>query len=156
MTFYRVPFSAIFSAALIIFTALSLSSQDARAEIPTVFQDNKIAVSGADVVAYFTNGRHVKGTNTFTAKHDGAIWQFSSAANRELFKAEPVKYAPQFGGYCAYAVSQGATATTIPEAWSIVDGKLYLNYSLGVKTRWEADKARYISQAKKNWPGVLK
>ncbi len=156
MSFYRAPFSAIFSAALIIFTALSLSNQDARAEIPTVFQDNKIAVSGADVVAYFTKGRHVKGLNTFTAKHDGAIWQFSSAANRDMFKAEPVKYAPQFGGYCAYAVSQGATATTIPEAWSIVDGKLYLNYSLAVKTRWEADKTRYITQAKKNWPGVLK
>jgi len=139
------------------FTALFLLSAGAQSEVPAVYQDNnKIAVSGYDVVAYFTKGRPVKGLETISARHDGAIWYFSTTEHRDLFVAQPLRYAPQFGGYCAYAVSQGAVATTVPEAWSIVDGKLYLNYSLGVRGRWETDKASYISQASRNWPGVLK
>ena len=65
------------------------------------------------------------------------------------------KYAPQFGGYCAYAVSQGYTARTVAEAWSVVDDKLYLNYSLGVRKRWKKDIAGHIAAANKNWPEVL-
>jgi hypothetical protein len=86
----------------------------------------------------------------------GARWQFSSPESRELFKANPAQYAPQFGGYCAWAVSQGYTANTDPEAWKIVDGKLYLNYSKSVQKKWEQDIPKYIENGNRNWPGLHK
>lgn len=113
------------------------------------------AASGYDVVAYFTEGRPVEGSSAFTAQHDGANWHFASAANRDAFTAEPARYAPQYGGYCAWAVSEGYTAPTDPEAWKIVDEKLYLNYSKSVQDRWAGDIAGNISKADANWPNVL-
>lgn len=134
--------------------ALLLSSPALAA--PNVYQTGEgVAVNGADVVAYFTEGRPVDGNPAFSVQHDGATWQFASAANRDLFAADPARYAPQYGGYCAYAVSYGSTATTVPEAWKIVDDKLYLNYSTGVRTKWEKDIPDYIAKADANWPGVL-
>jgi len=114
-----------------------------------------VAASGYDVVAYFTESRPVEGSGDFTAEYDGATWRFASAANRDAFRADPARYAPQYGGYCAWAVAQGATASTTPEAWSIVDGKLYLNYSAGVQAKWEKDIPGHITQADANWPSVL-
>ncbi len=116
---------------------------------------SNIAASGYDVVAYFTDSRPVEGSKSFTAEYDGAEWRFSSAQNRDLFVANPVRYAPQYGGYCAWAVSQGYTASTVPEAWRIVDGKLYLNYSTGVQAKWEKDIPGHIAKADTNWPNVL-
>ena len=81
---------------------------------------------------------------------------FASAANRDEFAKAPEKYAPQFGGYCAYAVAQGHTASIDPEAWRIVDGKLYLNYSKGVQKKWEVDVSGFIKQGKENWPKLKK
>lgn len=112
------------------------------------------AIDGYDAVAYFTEGQPVEGDKEFSHDWKGATWRFSSAVNRDLFAANPDKYAPQYGGYCAYAVSQGYTASTEPDAWSIVDGKLYLNYSKSVRTRWEQDTAGYIADADTNWPGI--
>jgi YHS domain-containing protein len=129
----------------------------AVAKSPTVFQnDQKIAASGYDVVASFTDRRPVEGTDAFSAKQAGATWRFTSAEHRNLFVAHPEKYAPQYGGYCAYAVSQGAVARTVLEAWSIMAGRLYLNYSLGVRSRSKVDKLRYIAQADAYWPAALK
>jgi hypothetical protein len=85
----------------------------------------------------------------------GAAWRFASAENRERFEADPVAYAPQYGGWCAWAVAEGYTASTVPEAWKIVDGRLYLNYSRGVQRRWERDIPGNIARADANWPGVL-
>ncbi len=115
-----------------------------------------IAIKGTDPVAYFENQGPVKGKKDYEYEWKGAKWRFSSAENRDLFIADPERYAPQYGGYCAYAVSQGYTAGIDPEAWSIVDGKLYLNYSLDVQKDWEAMRDAYIEAANKNWPGVLK
>ena len=98
----------------------------------------------------------MKGSARFTFEHDGATWQFASAENRDRFAAAPQSYAPRYGGYCAYAVGNGYTASTDPEAWSIVDGKLYLNFSKGVQARWEARRDHYIQEADRNWPGVLR
>jgi len=110
------------------------------------------AASGYDVVAYFTESRPVKGSKSFTAEYEGATWRFASAENRDLFKADPVKYAPQFGGYCAYAVAKGSlNVSTVPDAWKIVDGKLYLNYSSGVQRTWESNMSNYITDAHNNW-----
>ena len=115
-----------------------------------------LAVSGYDPVAYFTAGKPVEGSSDFETEWNGATWRFSSAENLAAFEADPKVYAPQYGGYCAWAVSQGYTASTVPEAWRIVDGKLYLNYSLSVQSRWEGDIPGNIANADANWPGVLK
>jgi hypothetical protein len=86
----------------------------------------------------------------------GTTWIFASAENRDRFQADPERYAPQYGGYCAYAVSKGHTASIDPKAWTIVDGKLYLNYSKGVKKKWEQDVPGNIVKADKNWPDLHK
>ena len=85
----------------------------------------------------------------------GATFKFASAENRDIFRANPSNYAPQYGGYCAYAVSKGSTASTEPDAWNIVGDKLYLNYSLGIEKRWRKDIPGHIKAADENWPGVL-
>lgn len=113
------------------------------------------AASGYDVVAYFSEGKPVEGSDDFSYTWQGADWLFSSAENLAAFKANPEQYAPQYGGYCAYAVSQGYTASSVPEAWDIVDGKLYLNYSLDVQQQWQAKQPAYIEAADQYWPTVL-
>lgn len=113
-----------------------------------------LAIRGTDPVAYFTEGKPVDGSSDHTFEYMGATWRFSTAANRAAFLAEPEKFAPKFGGYCAWAVSQGYTASTAPEAWTIVDGKLYLNYSKSVMKDWLADRDAFIVKANKNWPGI--
>lgn len=115
-----------------------------------------IAINGYDPVAYFTQKKPVEGSAEHSLSWKGATWHFSSAENKSSFEAAPEKFAPQYGGYCAFAVSYGSTATTVPEAWTIVDKKLYLNYSIGVRSRWSADQKGHIAKADKNWPGVLK
>lgn len=114
------------------------------------------AVGGYDPVAYFTQGKPVEGKREFSTKWKGAEWRFATAANLEAFKADPEKYAPQYGGYCSWAVSQGYDASADPEQWSIVDGKLYLNYNADIQKKWSADKAALIKAADKNWPALLK
>jgi len=140
---------------VLIATLAAMTTTVASAGQSSVYQSGEGAASGYDVVAYFTENRPVEGSSDFTARHEGATWRFSSAANRDLFVADPAKYAPQYGGYCAYAVAQGSTASTVPEAWKIVDGKLYLNYSTGVQRRWESQQSGYIEPAITNWPSVL-
>lgn len=120
-----------------------------------VYENRGIAVDGSDVVAYFTEGKPVEGSSDITHDWNGVTWRFASAANRDSFAADPEAYAPQYGGYCAWAVAQGSTASTTPEAWRIVDGKLYLNYSKRVQRRWEEDIPGHIKAADANWPGVL-
>ncbi len=129
----------------------------ALAAKPNIFTGLKsgVAVAGYDPVAYFTENMPVKGKSSITLNHGGAQWHFASAANRKAFKANPAKYAPQYGCYCAYAVSQGYTAKGEPKVWKIVDGKLYLNFSKGIQRRWLRDIPGYIMSAKANWPSVL-
>ena len=113
------------------------------------------AIGGYDPVAYFTEGKPVEGSGDYTAKWKGADWRFASAANRDMFVAAPEKYAPQYGGYCAYAVAQNSTAKIDPTAWAIVNGKLYLNYSHDIQKTWIANRDAFIVAADKNWPSVL-
>ena len=113
------------------------------------------AIGGYDPVAYFTEGKPVEGSGDYTAKWKGADWRFASAANRDMFVAAPEKYAPKYGGYCAYAVAQNSTAKIDPTAWAIVNGKLYLNYSHDIQKTWIANRDAFIVAADKNWPSVL-
>lgn len=127
----------------------------AAARSPEIYAENGIAIDGSDVVAYFTEGRPVSGDAAITHDWRGATWRFASEENRATFAANPEAYAPQFGGYCAWAVSNDYIAPTVPEAWTIADGKLYLNFSKAVRRRWSRDMAARIAAGNRNWPGVL-
>ena len=113
------------------------------------------AVGGYDPVAYFTAGKAIPGSVDITLQHDGVMWRFASESNRDAFAADPARYAPQFGGYCAFAIAQGSIAKGDPEAWSIVDGKLYLNYDARIKATWLKDAKNLIAKGEKNWPAAL-
>jgi len=113
------------------------------------------AVKGTDVVAYFDEGRPVQGSADFEYEWKGARWRFASADHRDRFAADPERYAPAYGGYCAYAVAHGTTADIDPEAWKIVDGRLYLNLNARVKALWEKDVPGFIARADASWPRLL-
>jgi YHS domain-containing protein len=122
-----------------------------------VNKDGKgVAIKGYDPVAYFTQSKPVMGSASFTHDWMGSRWWFASAEDRDQFAAAPEKYAPQFGGYCAYGVSKNHTVSIDPEAWRIVEGKLYLNYSKGVQKSWLEDVPGNIKAAEQNWPKLHK
>ncbi len=136
---------------------LSVAPMPGRSLVDQVNKNGQgVALKGYDPVAYFEQGRPVKGSLKFPHEWMGATWWFASTENRALFSKDPQKFAPQFGGYCAYAVSEGYTANIDPEAWEIVDGKLYLNNSKGVQKKWEQDVQTRIGAAEKNWPSLHK
>lgn len=116
-----------------------------------IFQTSEGAIKGYDPVAYFTQSKPVKGKKEFSVSWQGATWYFSTAQNRDLFKSTPEKYAPQYGGFCAYGVSRNYKVKIEPEAWTIYEGKLYLNYDLDVSKDWNEDKPGYIKKANANW-----
>lgn len=111
------------------------------------------ALRGYDAVAYFAVNNAVKGDPKYEYVWNGAKWLFSSEENMKKFQSNPEAYAPQYGGYCAYAVSEGYTADADPEAWEVVDGKLYLNYSTKVKEKWEENHGERINKGNQNWQG---
>jgi YHS domain-containing protein len=119
-----------------------------------VFSKAGVAINGYDAVAYFTEGGPVKGSSQFFAPYKGAVFHFSTAGNREAFVRDPARYAPQYGGYCAYGTAKGYKAPTEPQAFSIVDGKLYLNYNDDIKATWSTDIEGYIQKADGNWDDV--
>lgn len=123
---------------------------------PIYMFSGALALKGYDAVAYFNDGNAVEGSEQFTNEWNGAKWRFASASNRDVFSSDPQKYAPQYGGYCAWAVGHGYTAKGDPEAWKIVDGKLYLNYSKDVQAKWVQDIPAYIVKGDENWPKFLK
>ena len=114
----------------------------------------RLAIDGYDVVAYFNQGEARRGSPEFEHKWQGAKWFFSSRENKTAFVANPEQFVPQYGGYCAYAVARGNTARVDPQAWRVVDGKLYLNFNADIKKRWEKKMKQYIEQADKNWPDL--
>lgn len=141
----------LFALIIVLFSLPALAAD----EISTGIFSNK-AVSGYDTVAYFTQGKPVKGDSKWQTEYKGADWYFSSQANLDTFKADPEAYVPQYGGYCAWAVSaKNDFAPSDPQQWAIVDGKLYLNYNAEVKNWWDDDRAGHISQADKNWPTLI-
>lgn len=148
-----------FVTALIAVLALAASPSIAPTTL-AAFASEKVysswgtAIKGTDPVAYFTEGKPVEGDSDYEHEWNGATWRFASAENRALFVANPEKYAPQYGGYCAWAVASGYTASTDPEAWKIVDGKLYLNYSKSVQSKWAKDIPGNIIKGDANWPGI--
>lgn len=152
-------FTAVLRAALVLvlIATVMIAVRSASAAVDPI---NKnifgTALKSYDAVAYFKESRPVKGRDEFRHDWMGAKWYFASAANRDEFARNPEKFAPQFGGYCAWAVANGYTASIDPEAWRIIDGKLYLNYSKDVQKKWEANIPGFIKQGNENWPKLKK
>lgn len=135
---------------------LLIGSANAYAEDPiyTSFFSSK-AVGGYDPVAYFTESKPVQGKKKYSTEYMGAEWYFSSNENKNLFTANPGKYAPQYGGYCAWAIANNSFAKGDPNQWSIVDDKLYLNYDAKIKSQWSKDSAAFIVKGDTNWPSLI-
>lgn len=127
----------------------------ADAPASTYTKRGDVAVSGYDPVAYFTVGEPTKGSTDFESTYKGATYRFASAENKATFDADPAAYAPQYGGYCAWAVAQGKTAPGNVKNWAIEDGKLYLNYNNGVQKKWNKDRAGFIQKANTEWPTLI-
>lgn len=146
----------LLAALALAFGSLSFAAP-AHADQAPVYTSflSRVAVGGYDPVAYFTEGRPVRGNAQHRIMHDGYEYRFASAENLAAFRANPARYLPQYGGYCAWAVSQGYTAPGNPNNWRIVNGKLYLNYNDEIQARWERDIPGFIRSADANWPNVL-
>lgn len=133
------------------------SSTESADSAPMIYTESSsgYAIRGTDPVAYFVEGKVVPGTSEYESEWNGATWRFANAENLALFVEDPEAYAPQYGGYCAQALSEGNVVSTDPEAWKIVDGKLYLNYSPEVQEQWVQDIEGNIELADDMWPDVL-
>ncbi len=136
----------------------ALFARRAYAKKPEIFTGivRGKAAGGYDVVAYFTEGKPVKGSPRFTMQWKGAAWDFASSANLEKFRASPEGYAPQYGGHCAYGLANGYLVKGDPQQWRIVNGRLFLNYSADVQSRWIKDIPGYVQASDKRWPDILK
>ncbi len=142
----RSFFSIIISAICLIQTAAAQSSE--------VYAPSGIAINGYDPVAFFTEGKPLKGLSEFSFTWKNVQWNFISKANLDSFKTAPEKFAPQFGGYCAYGTSQGHKAPTQADTWTIVNEKLYFNYNMKVKGLWDKNRIPLIDSANVKWPTI--
>jgi YHS domain-containing protein len=145
---------AIAALAVVAAANFTPSVGAAQSAINTLGTDG-VAIKGYDPVAYFTEGAPHKGKPEFVAEHKGVKWHFASAENKALFEADPEKYTPAYGGFCAYGVSQGYLVKIEPDAWAIRDGTLYLNYDKSVQTQWAEKPAEYIAEADRQWPALI-
>jgi len=138
------------TATTLILAALALLT--AAAQAGPVYTKGGKAIDGYDTVAYFTAEKAVKGSSDYTHTWNGAKWHFSSAKNRDLFKADPTKYAPQFGGYCAWAIAENNKLVKIdPDRFDFYGGKLYLNYSSKTQKKWKKDRPGMIERGNTNY-----
>ena len=138
----------------VIMTSFLLSMLTIFAQKSEIFNPSNAAIHGYDPVAYFKENKPVKGDDKFSLSWKGAPWYFSNQQNLDAFKANPEKYAPQYGGYCAYGLADGHKAPTSPQAWTITGDKLYLNYDKDVQKLWNKKQKEYIETANANWPKV--
>jgi YHS domain-containing protein len=144
------------AACLLAFSGAGLAPDIAFARKAETYVGllQKAALGGYDPVSFFA-GTPLRGVEANQATYKGATYYFATPLNATKFKANPAAYAPQFGGYCAWAVAQGKTAPGDPKFWRVVDGKLYVNYNADIQKKWEKDIAGFIAKANANWPKVL-
>ena len=135
------------AAAALVFSSMTFASS-------VNIGDNDVAIHGYDPVAYFTKSKAVEGSAKYTATHDGAIYRFSTKQNRDLFKDNADKYAPQFGGYCAMGVALNKKLDVDPDAFYISDNKLYLNLNKNVQKKWLEDVNGNVTSAVRIWDGI--
>lgn len=149
----RSNLAGAFGRAVVLALALSFGTTLMAAQALNTDKSG-VAIGGYDPVTYFSQARALKGSSQITATHDGAIYYFSTTANRDVFLANPGRYVPLYGGYCAYGVANGHKVNVDPEAFRVVDGRLYLNYSKSVQQKWLADVPGNIAKAEGNWPAL--
>ena len=142
------------SAALIGYLFLAALWAGLAFAGPVNVDTNGIALQGHDPVAFFTDGTPVEGSDQITAEYEGATYHFATAENQGAFTADPAKYAPQYGGYCAYGLARGSKAPVEIDKFSIVDGKLYLNFNGNIQSQWEKDIKGFVAKADKNWTTI--
>jgi len=139
------------TASILLFSAINTHAAEKINTLEKAgffgYEASGVAIRGTDTVAYFTQGQPVKGSDDFTTEWQGATWKFVSQEHLDLFVDAPEKYAPQYGGYCAYGVVKGNLVKVEPENWSIIDDKLYLNFNGSVQKTWEKDTQKYIQLA---------
>jgi len=148
----------IIGAALLAATSLSFTAAPYNTLKRGLISDSAtgIAINGHDTVAYFTDKKPMKGSDSYTYSWKGATWKFASQQHLDLFKTDPEKYAPQYGGYCAYGVSQGYLVSVEPDQFTLIDGKLYLNYDASVQKKWTKDPLGYNKIADGKFGDLLK
>jgi YHS domain-containing protein len=148
---------SLIKSALAGFFTLALTTVAAHARSAEIYTGifSSLAVGGYDTVAYFKQGKPVVGKAEFATEYKGATWRFASKENLDAFTAAPATYAPQYGGYCAWAIAHNYTASGDPLVWKIVDNRLYLNYDRDVQANWEKDIPGFIASANRNWPAAL-
>jgi YHS domain-containing protein len=156
MTFSRKMLAVVAVLTILVAATAITYSLNARSkgQINTIGSPG-VAIKGFDPVAYFTDGKPRKGSNAHSYTHKGVEWQFVSEANKAKFIADPAKFEPAYGGYCAYGVAQGYLVKIEGSAWSIKNGKLYLNYDAGVQDKWSKNPSGYISEANERWPKLV-
>jgi YHS domain-containing protein len=132
--------------SLFVFTAVSVFAQKSE-----IFEKDGMAIKGYDVVAFHTEAKAMKGNEKFTYNWKDTNWLFENQVNLDMFKKNPEKYAPQYGGYCAYGTADGHKAPTETDTWTVKDNKLYFNYNKKVQEMWSKDMPGYIEKADKNW-----
>jgi YHS domain-containing protein len=146
----------LFMLALLAISFSALAEKPVNTLTNSFFaKQTDTAINGYDSVAYFTQNAPVKGLDIHTFEYKGAKWKFSNAANLELFKGNPEKYAPQYGGYCAFAVAKNSLAKIDPNQFTILDGKLYLNYDASIQKEWSQDRANFIKKADANFQALI-
>jgi YHS domain-containing protein len=145
------PVSRIFILSVLAAALMMMSACSNESDVPLTVNVTEIAINGFDPVSYFNADRPAKGTEEFEYTWKDVTYQFSSKDNLELFKSNPAKYAPQYGGYCAFAMSRGDYSRINPESYAIVNDKLYLTYNRDIKNAWLQDKENYISMADRIW-----
>jgi YHS domain-containing protein len=148
MTLFIPRIAPLATAALLALSSASIVFAN------EIYASNGVAINGYDPVAYFTDHKPVKGTEAFSTSYKGATFYFASADHRAAFLSDPERYAPQYGGYCAFGTAKGYKAPTEPQAFTIVDDKLYLNYNDDVTKTWRSDIGGYIKKANANWDTV--
>ncbi len=147
--------TTIQNLAITLTTFLTLSIMAGPAAADYIYtKRNNLAVDGYDPVAYFTLGEATKGAAEHELEWNGAVWRFANAENKAAFESEPERYAPQYGGWCAWAAAGDYLARGDARHWKIVDDKLYLNYNAGIKRKWEKDVPGNIEKADVNWPDL--
>jgi len=138
--------------AIALFVGLPGSAMGGPSPVTAVNTTNGLGLKGYDPVAYFTTGRPTPGVDAYTSHWKGVTYRFASAENQERFQADPEQYLPQYGGYCAYAMSLNRIADINPDRWAIVAGKLYLNNNFFAQGLWSLNKGGNIAAADRNWP----
>ncbi len=141
----------ILGALSAFFLAPAAHAQD----MPVYYTTDGVALAGYDAVSYFDGAKPIMGMPENSVMWKGARWHFASQENRELFESDPRAFAPQFGGYCSYAMAMGTLKSTDPNAWQVVNGRLYLTHSEAIEKIWQQDRAEYIHLAEENWPVIL-